>query len=363
MTPKTRVQAALRKEPSDRIPVFMWFHPSTTRRLSQILEIPTQCVAEAMGNDVAQTWVNNNYAMEGIVHERDGEGHVDFWGIGWTKEGEFNQITSFPLRGCSQKTCLAYCFPLDNLDYLVSRMEAVSPKEREYFIGVDVSPCVFEMYWRLRSMDEALVDMAADDVFVSKMFAKCADFAALLAKESIRRYRVDWLWTGDDVAGQRGLIMNPVQWRALVKPHLERVVKVGKELHLPIAYHCCGSLREIIPDLIDIGITVLNPVQSMCPGMNPAELKKEFGEHLAFMGGLDTQRLLPEKTADEVYEATVRLIETMTVDGGGFILAATHTVPPETPDENIFALFRAAGISREEIFDRAGDIRQRLACQ
>mgnify|MGYP000566119145 CR=1 FL=1 len=76
MTPKERVRKALRKQPVDRVPVFMWFHPDTARNLAGLLEIPASAVAEAMGNDIFQTWVNNNYAMEGIVHEHEGEGHV-----------------------------------------------------------------------------------------------------------------------------------------------------------------------------------------------------------------------------------------------------------------------------------------------
>ena len=78
------------------------------------------------------------------------------------------------------------------------------------------------------------------------------------------------------------------------------------------------------------------------------------------MGGVDTQDLLPHGTAAEVRRATARLIEGMTADGGGYILAASHTIPPETPDENIFAMYESAGISRAEIFDRAAEIRTRL---
>jgi uroporphyrinogen decarboxylase len=122
-------------------------------------------------------------------------------------------------------------------------------------------------------------------------------------------------------------------------------------------------LRPIIPDLIEIGMDVLNPVQANCPGMDPLELKREFGAHLAFMGGVDTQELLPRGSASEVRRATARLLEGMTLDGGGYILAASHTISPETPDENIFAMYEAAGIGKAEIFDRAAAIRLRLAAR
>lgn len=335
----------------------MWFHPSTARRLAGLLEILPERVAEAMGDDICQTWVNNNYAMEGIVHEQEGEGHVDEWGIGWVKRGEFNQIASIPLAQALPEQLLAYRFPAECLEALLQRMGPVMATRDRFFVGVDVSPCVFEMYWRLRGMEAALLDFTTQPVLAETMLARCADFAVMLSESACARFAVDWLWTGDDVAGQQGLLMSPSMWRALVKPHLARIVEVGRRRGLPVAYHCCGALREIIPDLIEIGIGVLNPIQCNCPGMEPLELKREFGRDLVFMGGVDTQGVLPNGTADEVHRATRRLIEGMTSGGGGYILAASHTVPPETPDENIFALYKAAGISREEIFDRAAEIR------
>jgi uroporphyrinogen decarboxylase len=93
--------------------------------------------------------------------------------------------------------------------------------------------------------------------------------------------------------------------------------------------------------------------------MDPLELKREFGQALSFMGGVDTQGLLPNGSVSDVRRATARLLEGMTADGGGYILAASHTISPETPDENIFAMYEVAGITREEIYDRAAEIRSR----
>ena len=119
MTSKQRVHAALRREPVERVPIFMWFHPETIVRLCRLLEIPPAHVDEVMGNDVKMTWVNNNYAMEGIVHERDGESHVDFWGIEWTKDGPFNQISRFPLAEASVPQMLEYAFPWKHKEALL----------------------------------------------------------------------------------------------------------------------------------------------------------------------------------------------------------------------------------------------------
>ena len=357
MTPRERVRAALRKQPVDRVPVFMWFHPETVRRLAAMLEIAPPDVAEAMGNDIRQTWVNNNYAMEGIVHEAEGEGHVDWWGVGWVKRHGFNQIARFPLAGAPRDAVLGYHFPYERREELLALMHPLVGQAGGCFLGCDVSPCVFEMYWRLRGMEDAMLDMAGDPALAAEMFRRAADFAIDLGKAACERFPLDWFWTGDDVAGQRGMMFSPAAWRKLVQPHLARVFAVGKRHGLPVAYHCCGALRPIIADLIEIGLDVLNPVQSNCPGMDPLELKREFGRHIAFMGGVDTQDLLPNGSAGTVYRATARLVEGMTADGGGYILAASHTISPETPDENIFAMYAAAGISRDEIYDRAAALR------
>ncbi len=208
-------------------------------------------------------------------------------------------------------------------------------------------------------MDAVLEEMAEEADLASTMLGRCADFAARLAGRAIEQYRLDWLWTGDDVAGKESLIVSPAMWRRLIRPHLQRVIDAGRRAGLPVAYHCCGSLRPIIGDLIEMGVAVLNPVQAGCPGMEPESLKREFGRSLTFMGGVDTVDLLPHARAADVRRATARLIDIMTADGGGYILAASHTVPPETPGENIFAMLAAAGISREEVFDHAADLRKK----
>jgi len=339
----------------------MWFHPETARKLARMLELPVSALGEAMGNDICQTWVNNNYAMEGIEHQHDGETHVDWWGITWEKRHGFNQILNYPLAGATPEQVRAYRFPANRKEELLALMQPVLADRRDFFIGCDVSPCVFEMYWRLRGMSDGMLDMAGDPTLAFEMFERCADFAIDLGTAACERFALDWYWTGDDVAGQRSMLMSPRLWRTQIKPQLQRVIDVGIAHKLPIAFHCCGAARPIIPDLIEIGVNVLNPIQSNCPGMDSAELKREFGKHLTFMGGVDTQEMLPHASAAEVRRVTEELIATMTSDGGGYILAASHTISPETPDDNIFAMYAAAGVSKQEIFDAAATIRQRTA--
>ncbi len=359
MKPRERVYAALRRTETDRIPIFMWFHPVTKQRLASLFEVPEAAIDEVLGNDVKMAWVNNNHCMEGVVHEQDGEWHVDPWGIRWVKEGPFNQIGRFPLAGASHEELLAYQFPNDHQEELLSQMKRILPYAGEYFIGCDVSPNVFEMFWRLRGMEQAMTDIGAEPEIANEMLRRCGQYAVELSEAACTRFPLDWLWCGDDVASQLSLMMSPATWRRMIKPHLQAAFDVGKRHGLCVAYHCCGALRPIIPDLVEMGLNVLNPIQCNCTGMDPFELKREFGASLTFMGGVDTQYLLPHGSASEVRETTRRLIDGMTSDGGGFILAASHTIPPETTFDNIFAMYEEAGVSREQAFDRAADIRAR----
>jgi len=358
MTAKERVHAALNRKPVDRVPVFMWFHPDTAAILSQNLEIPAHRVAEAFGNDICQTWVGNNHAMEGIIHERDGEGHIDDWGVDWVKVGPFNQIRHAPLEKAGPDQIRNFDHPYHRIEALMANMNPVVEQADRCFIGCDISPCLFEMNCRLRGMENAAMDLAADPELAAHMLAKNEAFMIELSEIACRRFPLDWLWTGDDIAGQQGMIMSPACWRKLIKPRLKRIFDIGKKHHLWIAYHSCGAIRPIIPDLIDIGLDVLNPIQCNCPGMDAGQLKREYGKDLTFMGGLDTQNVLPNGSVDEVRRATGDLLETMTADGGGYILAASHTIPPETPLDNIYAMYDMAGIPREAIRDRAADMRR-----
>lgn len=139
------------------------------------------------------------------------------------------------------------------------------------------------------------------------------------------------------------MILGPELWRRLFKSRLRRIIAAVRQRtpNMTIAYHSCGAIRPIIPDLIEIGVQVLNPLQPRAAGMDPLEIKREYGEDLAFMGGLDTQEFLPRATPGAVYEHCRRLIAAMS-RGGGFIFAASHTIQPDVPEANLRAMLDAA---------------------
>ena len=149
MTSKERVHAALKREPVDRVPIYMWYHPETTEQLGELLEIPPERVIDAMGDDVRQKWVGGNYAMEGVVHEQEGGSHIDYWGIEWERIDRFNQIRKYPLQNASREDILRYKYPYNKIETLIKQMEPILLQADDLFIGSDVSPCAFEMVYRL----------------------------------------------------------------------------------------------------------------------------------------------------------------------------------------------------------------------
>ena len=152
---------------------------------------------------------------------------------------------------------------------------------------------------------------------------------------------VDVLELGDDVGTQRGMMFDPGLWRSLLRGRLARVVAAAKAVKPDILlfYHSDGQVYDIIPDLIDLGIDILNPVQPEC--MDVDFLKKEYGQSLSFWGCLGTQSVMPFGTVEEVRASVAHMIDVVGA-GGGLVLAPTHVVEPEVPLENLLAMVETA---------------------
>ena len=147
---------------------------------------------------------------------------------------------------------------------------------------------------------------------------------------------------GDDVASQTGLWLSPEHYRRYVKPrHAEIVRFIKARTRAKIIFHCCGACRAILPDLIEIGVDVLNPTQTSAVGMDPVELKREFGRNLVFWGGIDVQHLLPKGTEQDVEREVKRHIDAL-APGGGYILSPSHVIPRGTPPQNVLTMYRTA---------------------
>ena len=151
---------------------------------------------------------------------------------------------------------------------------------------------------------------------------------------------VDIAGEGDDYGTQQSQLIDPDQFREYYKPHLLRVLSFIKEKapHVKIMFHSCGNVRPIIPDLIEMDVDILNPVHINATGMEPVQLKKDFGRDIVFWGGgVDTQKVLPSGTVKEVKDDVHRNIEAL-APGGGFVFNTVHNIQGNVPVENIVAM-------------------------
>jgi uroporphyrinogen-III decarboxylase len=145
------------------------------------------------------------------------------------------------------------------------------------------------------------------------------------------------IWTGDDVGMQTGMLMSPKVWRRFLKPKMAHFIASLKTIHpqVKVAYHSDGNVSAIIPDLIEIGLDVLNPIQPAC--MDPAELKRKYGDKLCFWGSMDEQYTLPFGTAEDVRGQVLTRLKTIGQDGG-LVIGPTHHVQLDTPMDNFWAM-------------------------
>jgi len=188
-------------------------------------------------------------------------------------------------------------------------------------------------------MDNFMVDLALSPDFAGALMDHVTDGLLSLTRKTLEAGRDGYVFYeyNDDLGSQQAMLIDPRMWRDFIKPRMAKICDLIHSFGVKVRYHSCGSIRPIIPDLIEIGVDILNPIQPLATGMDPADLKKEFGRQLAFDGGIDTQLLLPKGTPEEIRVQARSYIETLGEDGG-YILAGSHTLQADIPTENIIAL-------------------------
>ena len=164
-------------------------------------------------------------------------------------------------------------------------------------------------------------------------------------EDSLYRRWLDGGYFGDDYGAQQNLLFSPDTWRELFKPRLARMFAVFHEADLPVILHSDGDIAEILPDLVDIGVTVLSPMQPEV--LDHAWLKRTFGNHLAFYGGVSTQTVLPHGTRAKVQAAVATCAQALAADDTGLLLGPSHRLMTDIPLENVDALLTAFATLKE----------------
>ncbi len=226
------------------------------------------------------------------------------------------------------------------------REKALKFRQQEKIVFVKgLCAGLFEMHQRIRGVENAMVDPFLFPVNSDKLVGKLADLKiefwdALLDKIGDV---VDIVGEGDDYGTQQSQLISPDQFREYYKPHFIRVLNFikYKAPAVKLMFHSCGNVRPIIPDLIEMGVDILNPVHITATGMEPVQLKKDFGKDIVFWGGgVDTQNVLPSGTPTEVMDDVKRNIDAL-APGGGFVFSTVHNIQSEVPPQNIVAMLEA----------------------
>ena len=204
---------------------------------------------------------------------------------------------------------------------------------------------LFHVYDFLRGFDTRMMDMHLDPRFYHALVERITQVTEEYLTEFLTPLaaHVDLICMGEDLGTQGGPFMSVSDYRTFCKPYQRRWIETARRCapDARLVLHSCGAIRDFIPDFIDIGVEVLNPIQPKARGMEPAGIKRDFGRDLSFIGGFDIQELLPFGTEQQVRDGARRLIEDM-ADGGGFIFAPAHQILPEVPPANIIAMYEAA---------------------
>ena len=256
--------------------------------------------------------------------------------------GRYEELAVFPLGEVQSRADLKK-HPWPEPDWwdfspvpnLIKQLDEKAEYHLRYRVG-----SVFEVAWQLMGMERFLLDLAIDPALPNYIMELLTDVYI----EKTRRFltaageRVDLVYFYDDIATQESLLISKKMWEEYIRPHHARIIEVAKTFNKKVMYHCDGALYPLIPDLLDLGIDVLNPIQSDAKGMDPVRLKEEFGDRLCFHGGIDIIETLPKGSPGDVQREVKTRINELG-HNGGYVLASSHHIQAETPLANVRAMY------------------------
>ena len=356
MTSRERVLKAIRHEQPDRPPIFATLTPQVAQKLSDHYHLPYEKPLDSMlstrishmdlltylGNDCIgiAACSPHNFPTRSI-----GDGILENeWGMKFIDVGKYFEFHEYPLAHADSVDDIKnYPFPDPFAEGRFDTAKAAIKKYgNDYAVVADLETVFFETSWYLVGMEKLLTDMALGEKYIPVLFDKIMEINVAIGKKLIEM-GADILWTGDDFGSQHGMLINPDMWRMYFKPRIKEMFQEFRSVNpdVKIAWHSCGSIIPIIPDFIEIGLDILNPLQPLAKDMTPEYLKENFGNELVFFGGIDIQNLLPSGTPQEIKREVKRRIEILGKNGG-YIIAPAHNIQDDTAIKNIEAFFETA---------------------
>jgi len=375
MTSRQRVLTALNHQVPDRVPIDLGGFQTGIHRKAyesllghlgltedivildpvQQLAKPSEAILRRFRVDTRYLCAKGPAGFDGRIWQNRRNGRLwhdltDEFGVVWSMPDDqplYMDISHHPLADATIEEVRRYPFPRGNDPTRFSGLRAQAEKLQAdgFAVCTGIGGVVYEYGWYLRGLEHWFMDMIENPAFCEAMLDRMLEFWTDYYTGFMAEVGgcVDVVMIGDDLAGQDGPLFRPDFYRRIVKPRQKALVRHIKKLtSAKIWYHTCGGCVEYIPDLIDNGIDILNPVQISARGMDPAELKRRFGDRLVFWGGgIDSQHILPFGTPQQVRDQVEGNIAAFK-PSGGFVFNNVHNIQAGVPAENIVALFDTA---------------------
>jgi uroporphyrinogen decarboxylase len=344
MTPKERVIKAIDLELGDRVPLDFHATPEMVDKLKVYFRVENyEDLLIKLGVDIRG--VHPEYVGPELRRYPDGTWE-DFYGIRFKRvdygSGSYNEVAHYVLDDINDPAEVdKHNWPNpEHFDF--SSIREQCERYGEYTIVYGGAGVFQRIIW-LRRMENVLLDMAIRPEIAKRLFKNLTDFHVELYDRALGsgEGKIDILAVSDDFGTQNGLLMSPDMWREFIAPNLKKLIDVAHSHGSRYMQHSCGGIKEIIPDLIELGVDIIDPVQTSARGMDPEVLKADFGDRICFHGSVDVQTILPFGTVDDVRAEVNRMINTLGRNGG-LILGPSHAIQPDTPAENVAAMYESA---------------------
>jgi uroporphyrinogen decarboxylase len=374
MNSKERVLTSLNHKEPDRVPIDFGATRETTihtigyqrlkEKLGLCLDKPNIDMLKTAGfarvDEEIQRFVGADVrgvfpypANRNSIKYEQKEGYTYFtdeFGLAWRKplkDGLYFDIIGHPLANKSDDEIRNHPFPnprsSKRFEHISEYLNTLNPEDYPLVFDNCFGNGIFQMSNHLMGYDNFLMAMMMEEEKTTWLLDKITDMKIQFWDEVLERFgdRIDVVKELDDMGTQANLWIAPEMYQDLIKPRLEKLIRFikNKKPGVKMMMHSCGSVFPIIPDLIDAGVDILNPVQYTAQGMNPHEIKKQFGKDIVIWGGgVDTQKTLPQGTVQEVKDETKRMLDIF-MPGGGFVFAPVHAIQADVPTENILAMW------------------------
>ena len=323
---------ALRRQPVDRLPTQSNYTRAMGRLLAAHFGVSEAELPGCLGNHLLRLDIDYTRPTNA-----DGSIEFDWWGAGWDTRTEGYWPSFAPLKEPHDLDRFVWPDP-EAAELLDEARQTMATHGADRFVAPNLGMCLFERAWSLHGFDALLMDMVERPEWVEELLDCITAIQIALAKRFVAA-GVDGGYFGDDYGAQRSMLFSPRLWRRLIKPRLAAMFAVFLDAGLPVILHSDGDIRAILPDLVEIGLTTLNPVQPEV--LEHAWLYREYGSRLSFYGGISTQDVLPTGNAQAIRVATLACARQLAPEGTGLLLGPSHRMQSDIPPSSVDAMLEA----------------------